>query len=180
MGWPQVSVMAGEQRANRVKTMRLIPITVFACATNLCSFCQAQTNTCPGALTLFSQPPVQLRQESSPPPATKSSTSLQRDPPALTALAVSSLSIKSEAKAELCSTLQSPELHGSFVRSDVFYLTRNEPPQFNNPVNKFVDQVFRPEVFHIGKRPATCSIWTAIKRKNPLCLLNPLVFQASW
>ncbi len=78
-------------------------------------------------------------------------------------------------------TTASPEgLHGSFVRSDEFYLVRAEEPVFEHGVNRFFDQVFRPEEFHVGKHTVSSSITTAIKRKNPLCLLNPIVFQASW
>lgn len=73
-----------------------------------------------------------------------------------------------------------PGLHGSYVRSDEFYLIRNAP-QFDRDIDRFVDNVYRPEVFHLGKIPMTFTVWTAIKRKNPLCvLLNPIVFQASW
>ncbi len=39
---------------------------------------------------------------------------------------------------------------------------------------------FTPEVFHVGKTEWSCSILTAIKRRNPLCLLNPIVLNISW
>jgi hypothetical protein len=59
------------------------------------------------------------------------------------------------------------------------YLTRPEPPS-DNLLVRFADSTFRPEVFKIGKTSVTCSIVTAIKRKNPLCLLNPCVLGFSW
>ena len=59
------------------------------------------------------------------------------------------------------------------------YLTRPEPPS-DNLLMRFADSTFRPEVIKIGKTSMTCSIVTAIKRKNPLCLLNPFVLTLSW
>ena len=59
------------------------------------------------------------------------------------------------------------------------YLTRPGPKSDNRFV-RFLSSTFEPEVFPIFKAPATCSIYTAIQRKNPLCLLNPLVFSVSW
>ena len=59
------------------------------------------------------------------------------------------------------------------------YLTRPEPPS-DNLLIRIADSTFRPEVFKIGKTSVSCSIVTAIKRKNPLCLLNPFVLSISW
>jgi hypothetical protein len=42
------------------------------------------------------------------------------------------------------------------------------------------DPVFAPEVVKVGKVQMSGSIVTAIKRKNPFCLLHPLAFVASW
>jgi hypothetical protein len=58
-------------------------------------------------------------------------------------------------------------------------LERPAPPL--SPVAHAFDSVFRPVEIRIG-RTATlnCSIWTAIERKNPLCLLNPVFFNISW
>ncbi|HTL16444.1 MAG TPA: hypothetical protein VL793_04360 [Patescibacteria group bacterium] len=76
-------------------------------------------------------------------------------------------------------TLDTGALRNSIENSGKFYLTRTEQ-QFDNPVNKFVDRIFSPEVVHLGKVPVACTVVTAIKRKNPLCLLNPYFFQAFW
>jgi len=59
------------------------------------------------------------------------------------------------------------------------YLTRPELPSENRLV-RLAASTFRPEVFKIGKTSVSCSIVTAIKRKNPLCLLNPFVLTVSW
>jgi hypothetical protein len=43
------------------------------------------------------------------------------------------------------------------------------------------DSVFRPEEFRVGRTTTvSCSILTAIKRKNPFCLLNPIFLNVSW
>jgi hypothetical protein len=42
------------------------------------------------------------------------------------------------------------------------------------------DPVFAPEVIKVGKVRMTGGIVAAIKRKNPFCLLHPLVFAAGW
>jgi hypothetical protein len=62
------------------------------------------------------------------------------------------------------------ELDGSFI-------PQPEPP---TGLAKFADSVFRPEVISLGKTKFTCSLITAIKRKNPLCLINPCFLNFSW
>ena len=59
------------------------------------------------------------------------------------------------------------------------YLTRPPPPS-DNLLVRFADSTLRPEVFKIGNVSVTCSIVTAIKRKNPLCLLSPMILGISW
>ena len=50
----------------------------------------------------------------------------------------------------------------------------------DDPLTRCLDSVFRPEEFHVGKTTVSCSILTAIKRKNPLCLINPIFLNVSW
>lgn len=59
------------------------------------------------------------------------------------------------------------------------YLTRPEP---ETPIGHFMERTFSTEIIHLGKGKAmaTCTLYTAIKRKNPLCLLNPLFLFISW
>jgi hypothetical protein len=47
-------------------------------------------------------------------------------------------------------------------------------------LSRCFDAVFRPEEYHVGKTVFSCSILTAINRKNPLCLLNPEFLHWSW
>ncbi len=42
------------------------------------------------------------------------------------------------------------------------------------------EPVFAPEVIKVGKVYMSGGVIAAVKRKNPFCLLNPLVFIASW
>lgn len=56
-------------------------------------------------------------------------------------------------------------------------------PYANRSQGRFaraLDSIFRPEPIRIGGVEASFTVVTAIKRKNPLCLLNPLVINVSW
>jgi len=59
------------------------------------------------------------------------------------------------------------------------YFTRL-PPSSEKALDRVVDNIFNPEVFRMGKTSVSCSILTAIKRKNPLCLANPIFLNISW
>jgi len=59
------------------------------------------------------------------------------------------------------------------------YLTP-PPPKPTTAFGRFMHNTFEPEVFSVGKTRVSCTIVTAIKRKNPLCLLNPLFLNVSW
>jgi len=87
--------------------------------------------------------------------------------------------VKLEQNLTLNNGFDDENLQSSVVRKGEFYLTRAELPS-DSAVVRFVDNIFAPEVIHIGKKEVVCSVVTAIKRKNPLCLLNPLFFQLSW
>jgi len=51
----------------------------------------------------------------------------------------------------------------------------------DDPLDWAFASVFEPEVFHVGRRTTvSCSILTAIKRKNPFCLLNPIFLVVTW
>lgn len=43
-----------------------------------------------------------------------------------------------------------------------------------------INTIFEPDVIHLGRTAVSGSIITAYKRKNPLCLLNPIFFNLSW
>jgi len=151
------------------------PLNVLGCvAAGSCLCCSAQTNTCPKPALPFFQPCLQLCLEPASLPVSKTLAGPAEPLP------VKNTSAPVPAVKLEVTTASAEGLHGSFVRSDEFYLVRAEEPVFEHGVNRFFDQVFRPEEFHVGKHSVSSSITTAIKRKNPLCLLNPIVFQASW
>lgn len=62
------------------------------------------------------------------------------------------------------------------------YLTR--PPAKSDSLldrgKEAIGSMFTPEPFHVGKSEWSCSVVTAIERQNPLCLLNPIVFNICW
>jgi hypothetical protein len=129
--------------------------------------CPGQTNNCTSASLGFSLPPLRLSAEIRA-ESEKAATLSQSTPAALPVQNVA-----------LQSSLADTDFQSRFIRSGEFYLTRAESPSDSGLV-RFVEKVFTPEVVHIGKVPIACSVVTAIKRKNPLCLLNPIVFQMSW
>ena len=59
------------------------------------------------------------------------------------------------------------------------YLTRPELPT-ENRLERLVNATFVPEVIQWRKVSVSCSIVTAIKRRNPLCLLNPIFLDVRW
>jgi len=71
------------------------------------------------------------------------------------------------------------QLYGSLGPSSRFLLTRPEP-RSENVFVRCAEDIFEPEVVHLGKTTFTCSLLTAIKRKNPLCLINSIFLQLSW
>jgi len=59
------------------------------------------------------------------------------------------------------------------------YLAPREQKSDNGFV-RAMDAVFTPEVIEIGGAAIAFSPYTAIKRKNPFCLLNPVPIVISW
>jgi len=57
------------------------------------------------------------------------------------------------------------------------YLLRPEEP---TPLEHFMERSFSPEIIHFGHAKAYCTLYTAIVRRNPLCLLNPMFLFVSW
>jgi len=53
-------------------------------------------------------------------------------------------------------------------------------PTLRSESGGIVEVIFQPEVIHLGKTSFSCTIVTAYKRKNPLCLLNPIFLNVSW
>ena len=62
------------------------------------------------------------------------------------------------------------------ARGDIFVQERKADSAFG----RAIDTIFTPEPIRLGGTQIAFSPITAIKRRNPLCLLNPLVFNVSW
>jgi hypothetical protein len=60
-----------------------------------------------------------------------------------------------------------------------FCLTQSQQPS-DSAFVRAVDSLLQPEVITLGKTHVRCSIIKAIKRKNPLCLIDATVFKLSW
>ena len=61
------------------------------------------------------------------------------------------------------------------ARRDIF-----PPEPSNNLLVRATDSIFRPAPIAIGTTQLSFSPVTAWKKRNPLCLLNPLVLNFSW
>ena len=62
---------------------------------------------------------------------------------------------------------------------DYGFVPITHPPE--DGVTKTFNAIFKPEEIHIGRKATfSCTILTAVKRKNPLCLLNPIFLHVSW
>ena len=144
----------------------------------------AETNSMPEYARLFILPEPHLRTEHADPPKSTSvpTVSAQRE------IRLSSLPADTQAPAP-----GTPPVDHIFLSTDRgnpdFQAYHHYPPDFSiirpvrssdDPLVRCLDSVFRPEEFHIGKTTVSCSILTAIKRKNPLCLINPIFLNVSW
>jgi hypothetical protein len=73
--------------------------------------------------------------------------------------------------------LSSSDREDLFQKLDVYrrldeggYLTKPYRP--DGLLAREMDSMYRPEVFHVGKSTIRCSLLSAIKHKDPLCLFN--------
>jgi hypothetical protein len=71
------------------------------------------------------------------------------------------------------------DLQSSVIRPGEFYLTRPEPKS-ESGVLRFVDDIFTPEYFRVGKATVSSPFATVIKKKNPLCFLSSLTPSKLW
>jgi len=81
------------------------------------------------------------------------------------------LNLEATATFSSISAYPAPDLGRLLTRPDPEALSILKHP---------VDAIFEPEVLRLGKAGFSCSIVTAIKRCNPLCLLNPEFLRFSW
>ena len=152
-----------------------------------CSDAHAQTNELRAARLLYDVPLPKVRLASMAPELSTGVVSIER---ARAELPVRSAERVETAKASTNGLNASIE-HHDFGRPEqeflqlyhrldgLGYFERAEAPS-DSPFIRWAEGTFRPEVVHLGKTTMTCSLLTAIKRRNPFCLINPVVFQLSW
>lgn len=74
-----------------------------------------------------------------------------------------------------------PDLHATGSLQGELAAHLQPPPQESSGFfERVVVDAFVPTEVHVGETTVSCSVVTAIKRKNPLCLLNPIVLNISW
>jgi hypothetical protein len=74
-----------------------------------------------------------------------------------------------------------PELQSYNVRSDRFFLISTVEPPPETPLGQALNSIAEPEIVHFGDNTTlACSAVTAVKRKNPLCLLNATFLKMTW
>ena len=153
----------------------------------------AQTNRPPALRELFTLPKVRLQamdcEISTPPPKLPSALSSPSPAPAPQARQAGLFEAppaQQSAPATAGLSLSYDGADDAFEKLDMFrrldrggYLVKpGKPP--DTFVARALNSTFRPELVHLGKTTMSCSLITAIKRKNPFCLLNPIFFQLSW
>ncbi len=149
-----------------------------------------QTNSSPARSEWLSLPPTQLREvvaNDSPARKLPNDASKLSDAPA--APATPSEPATSDFQSDQNPGLSLEHSLTSSLESDAAlsrrleaqgYLVRKQPESKNYFVRS-VNTMFDSEPIRIGKTTTVnCPLVTAIKKKNPLCLLNPLVLNISW
>jgi len=67
-----------------------------------------------------------------------------------------------------------------FSRIEREGLLKPQGPAYNSDVERKIAAAFRPEIIHFGHVQIYSPIVTAIARRNPLCLLDPMVLGISF
>jgi hypothetical protein len=67
-----------------------------------------------------------------------------------------------------------------FSRIEREGLLKPQGPTYDSDVERKIAAAFRPEIIHVGHVRITSPIITAIARRNPLCLLDPMVLGISF
>jgi len=164
---------------------RLCSLLFVCCAGNLF----AQTNSPSVSPQLFSMPQVGLRLSNPEPHRTSVVTTNSR-----------LLHLGLEQSQDVCvgsetatnagpesafeTTSASGSLSGASLRiyerlEKGGYLTPPELPS-EDRLDRLVTTIFVPEPIQFRKASVSCSIITAIKRRNPLCLINPIFLDIRW
>lgn len=165
--------------------MKLLSFTLLLMSA-ACSIGRGQTN--PSALAarpLFSLPPSELRPLSSASDTPASCASLKKSDTRVENSVTNTMASLHWDEVGNADHLTLARYPGEFDYQSYRLLHENavlrrKEPELDDFFSRTVREVFVPEPFRIGKTTVCCSLITAIKRKNPLCLLNPMVLNVSW
>jgi hypothetical protein len=146
--------------------------------------CAAQTNC--AKPTLFLLPEIELRPLASQSETATSEHHYQARTNSLWELSLAKPNADAQTNAPITTAEFTIDSTTTSLEREVYakldrggYLTRQDSGS-DIPLVRWVGSTFEPAVFHIGKVSACCSLVTAIKNRNPLCLLNPMVLGVSW
>lgn len=143
----------------------------------------AQPNSHPQYTRWFIVPEPQLRTEYTEPPASRSDPpESQVDLSSLPAkMGSADLKIQRSDPIALNVDRGAQDFESYYLRQQDFGFIQSAHVSDDTLVTRAFDSVFRPEEFRVGRTTTvSCSIMTAIKRKNPFCLLNPIFLNVSW
>jgi hypothetical protein len=132
-----------------------------ACTLSMqCVVCHGQTNSCTPPSVLFYIPQARLRAEATAAPGKPEAGAASRP-------------VFSAPPPSVALDLGDGAFHSRVVREGQFYLTQREPPA-DSGTARFVNKIFSPDIIRFGKVSVACPFVTAIKKKNPLCILSGL------
>jgi hypothetical protein len=164
--------------------MKSISIVFWALGLS-CLSAWSQTNCDPSASKLFAMPHAELRRLDSHSEKLHQTASSDVEQSQVAAAPRPSLDSSRAVTGDFSSHWTLDNFRSDFDRrmyqrlEDGGYLER-PTPNSENRFDRCVTAIFKPEVFQVGKTSVSCSLLTAIKRRNPLCLINPIFFNLSW
>ena len=161
---------------------RVVGVLITSFAVAAVAFGQTNSDLSVRSLQLFSAPAIQLRPAASGPGST---IPLFAKNTAGGLSLTENMHASNDSLSGSASTLQSTAERKAEALDMNRWLIRNgyltpRRAQSDNRLVRAMDAVFKPEVIHVRKMTVACSVVTAIKRKNPLCLLNPVFLNVSW
>jgi hypothetical protein len=149
-----------------------------------CLHCAAQTNC--AKPTLFLLPEIELRPLASQSETAAPELQYRARTNSLWELSLARPNADAQTNAPITTAEFTSDFTTTSLEREVYdklerggYLTRQDSGS-DIPMVRWLGSTFEPAVFHIGKVSVCCSLVTAIKNRNPLCLLNPMVLGASW
>jgi hypothetical protein len=141
-----------------------------------------QTN-CPVPMGWLSVPHVEMKRFECEPSAAVQTRRIEASGPAMSRQVLAAPAVSANVSTNNMSpelgemALNSSDHADLFQTMDVYrrldeggYLTKPYRP--DGLLAREMDSMYRPEVFHVGKTTIRCSLVSAIKHKDPLCLFN--------